>query len=58
MSKNYLNRKEVAAYFNVNPATVHRWKTELGCPSIKLATGRVVYDLEKVEAWLFRRQNN
>ena len=47
----YCNRKELAEYFKVNPATIHRWR-EMGMPYIKLVTGRIVYDKVEVEKWL------
>lgn len=49
--KDYCNRKELAEYFNVNPCTIHRWRSQ-GCPFIKLVTGRIVYSKQDVEKWL------
>lgn len=51
----YMTRKQLAEYFKVNPATIHRWKCSLGMPYHKLATGRIVYNLEEVERWMLEK---
>ena len=46
-----LNEREVAAEFGVSPATVRRWRLQLGMPHFRTA-GRVFCRLESVLAWM------
>lgn len=52
--RGYMNRKQLAEHFGVHTSTIYRWLTK-GCPSHKLATGKVVYNLEEVEKWMLEK---
>jgi hypothetical protein len=45
---------DVARFFDVDNATVRRWKRE-GCPVLYYSSKLVRYELSKVEAWLKER---
>ena len=45
---------DVARFFDVDTATVRRWKRE-GCPVLYYSSKLVRYELSKVEAWLRER---
>jgi hypothetical protein len=45
---------DVARFFDVDTATVRRWKRE-GCPVLYYSSKLVRYELTKVEAWLRER---
>ena len=46
----YLNRKEIAEYLGVAPATINHW-TSLGMP-VAIIDGRKLYGKESVSNWL------
>lgn len=53
--KELLNRKQLAEHYSVSYSTIQKWKLR-GLPCIALSTGRVMYDLDKVEAWLLGKE--
>lgn len=52
-----LNEREVAAEFGVSPATVRRWRIQLGAPCFRTA-GKVFYRLESVLAWMDKMEQS
>lgn len=53
--KDLVNRKQLAEHYNVSYSTIQKWKKK-GIPCIQLPTGKVMYDLEQVEAWLLGKK--
>ena len=49
-TRHYLNRKEIAEYLGVAPATINHW-TSLGMP-VAIIDGRKLYGKESVSNWL------
>lgn len=50
-----LNEREIAAELGVSPATVRRWRLQLGLCHFRTA-GRVFYRLESVLAWISEQE--
>lgn len=53
-TKQLLERKELAEYYQVHLSTVDRWKS-IGCPSIQVVKGLrhvTLYDLNEVKKWM------
>lgn len=49
--KDLVNRKQLAEHFNVSYSTIQKWRKR-GIPYIQLPTGKVLYNIDEVEAWL------
>ncbi len=55
MPDELLTREELAEKLKVEPITIKRWEEE-GLPAYKKGSKFVRYDLEKVLAWIEKRQ--
>lgn len=51
-----LNTKQVAAYLNIQPATVRKWRLRYGLPSYRIGSGRrggtVIFKRKEIDRWL------
>ena len=52
-----LNEREVAAEFGVSPATVRRWRLQLGAPHFRTA-GKIFYRISSLLSWIEKMEQN